>query len=162
MVNPKALIACGVLVILTVILSHFYYSRLSPDAQKAQHFLASMPEKEILAVEIAPYTVSSLTESPVILSDRAEIKAVADAMRAAPGASVNHPISRWVAILRLRTAKQDFGGQVSETSNGQGTLFWYASQVEGGWHYGVYRVDALASVLEALVKKHGKLALPQT
>ena len=71
--------------------------------------------------------------------------------RQAESVSPNHPQARWVAIIRFRLAGGEYGGQLEATTNHQGGLFWFASNVRGGWNYGAYRNDQLGPLFEQLV-----------
>lgn len=145
--NPGFVLVGGLL--LLVLLSAIWFMRLSPEAREAARFFEEMPAERILEVRISPYTVSSLLERELVIKDRARIAQLAGILRAARRAAPNHPKARWVAGLRLVTAERDYGGTVDATSNDQGVLIFYASQVQGGWNYGTRRADELGPLLEA-------------
>lgn len=137
--------------LLLVFSSAFWNMRLSPAAQEAARFFDTMPAERILEVRISPYTVSSLTQRELRITDRGRIDSLAKILRSALRDSPNHPKARWVAGLRLVTAERDYGGLVESTENGQGVLVMYASEVQGGWNYGSRRNDELGTLLEAWV-----------
>ena len=128
-----------------------YFGRYSGEARAARRFLAEMPVAEIREISIEPYTVSSLTDHVIVIRDREKIRRIAALFRGMPAVSPNHPSAKRVAIIRFQLADRQYGGQVETTTNNQGGLFWFASNVRGGWNYGAYRNDSIGPVFEQLV-----------
>lgn len=139
--------------LLLLFISAFWNMRLSPEAREAARFFDEMPSERILEVQLLPYTVSSLSDRVLRITDRARIASLANILRSARPVSLNHPSARWVATLRLITAERDYGGLVESTDNDQGVVVMYASEVQGGWNYGSRRADELGTLLEAWVKE---------
>lgn len=146
-------------VILGVFATTLYFGRYSPEARAARRFLREMPVAEIQEITIEPYTVLSLTDHAIVIRDPDRIGRIATVFREAVSVSPNHPHARWVAIVRFHLKDRDYGGQVEATTNDQGGLFWFSSNVRGGWNYGSYRNDQLGPLFEQLVadeKAHPK------
>lgn len=127
-----------------------YFNTLSPDARAARAFLREMPVADIREISIEPYTVSSLTDHVIVIRDREKIRRIAALFRGLTAVSPNHPSATWVAIIRFQLADRQYGGQVEATKN-QGGLFWFSSNVRGGWNYGAYRNDSIGPVFAQLV-----------
>jgi hypothetical protein len=128
-----------------------YFDTFSPDARAAHRFLRDMPAADIQEIAIEPYTVLSLTDHVIVIRDRNQISRIAAAFRGLESVSPNHPHARWVAIVRFQLADRQYGGQIETTTNNQSGLFWFASNVRGGWNYGAYRNDQLGPLFEQLI-----------
>jgi len=127
-----------------------YFGTYSGEARAARRFLEEMPVAEIREIQIEPYTVLSLTDHVIVIRDREKISRIAAIFRGMTAVSPNHPSANWVSIIRFQLADRQCGGQIESTNN-QGGLFWFASNVRGGWNYGCYRNDALGPFFEQLV-----------
>lgn len=127
-----------------------YFGTYSGEARAARRFLAEMPVADIQEISIEPYTVLSLTDHVIVIRDREKIRRVAALFRGMMAVSPNHPSATWVAIIRFQLADRQYGGQIETTKN-QGGLFWFSSNVRGGWNYGAYRNDSIGPVFEQLV-----------
>ena len=148
--NSRRVVWIGAIVILSVITVAQYFGRYSGEARAARSFLREMPVAEIREISIEPYTVLSLTDHVIVIRDREIISRIAALFRGLPAVSPNHPSANWVAIIRFQLADRQYGGQIEATKN-QGGLFWFASNVRGGWNYGAYRNDSIGPFFEQLV-----------
>ena len=151
------IIAGGMLSVVGVIK---YFDTFSPDARAARRFLREMPVTEIQEITIEPYTVLSLTDHVISVRDRDRISQIAAAFRNVVSVSPNHPHARWVAVIRFRLKDREYGGQIEPTTNDQGSLFWFASNIRGGWNYGCYRNDQLGPLFERLIADEKKPSKP--
>jgi hypothetical protein len=127
-----------------------YFGTYSAEARAARRFVRDMPISDIREIRIEPYAVSSLTDHVIVIRDRERISRIAALFRGMTAVSPNHPSANWVAIIRFQLADRQYGGQIEATKN-QGGLFWFSSNVRGGWNYGAYRNDSIGPLFEQLV-----------
>ncbi|MBF0547620.1 MAG: hypothetical protein HQM08_24485 [Candidatus Riflebacteria bacterium] len=158
--GPKVIVISGGILFFFILVSSIYSLRFSPDAKIARQFLREMPVEKIQEVVLEPYPVSSLIENNIQIKDRKRISEIAEAFRTLQPFSAEHPFANWVCFIRFKLADKDFGGQVELTNNGQGVIFWYSSDVVGGWNYGCFRQDTIGPILEKIAREEKTKTFP--
>lgn len=147
---PRRWFWVAMICLVSVVAVSQYFGRYSGEARAARRFLEEMPVAEIREIQIESYAVLSLTDHVIVIRDPEKIRRIAALFRDMTAVSPNHPSANWVAIIRFQLADRQYGGQIEATKN-QGGLFWFASNVRGGWNYGCYRNDSIGPLFEQLV-----------
>jgi hypothetical protein len=115
----------------------FCYRFVSPAAREGREFLEHLSLADIRYVRIDPTNDHSLVHGPLVVRDRAEIKALLTPMMGMWHVVPNHPVTTWSVIITIGTDRKEYGGVITGTSN-QGVLFTYRSSGPLHWVYQQY------------------------
>jgi hypothetical protein len=103
-----------------------------------------------------PDHATPLIHFDVVIADPDRIKKIAEILRTAPEASVNHPSTKWYAIVQMvtRDGTFEFGVLATAPGDSNGTLL--SPHHQSGWNLGSVRADGLEEILEDAVNKARK------
>lgn len=115
------------------------YRDINPDAQRGRALLEHLSARDIVSVRLEPARSKSVIATPLTITDRTLIDAVAAALTPMQAYAPNHPSMARSVVVYLRFKDREVGGLLQQVV-GVGPTFTYMSEGEAGWVFGTYQV----------------------
>jgi hypothetical protein len=111
----------------------------------------TIPPDAVEWIALRPLPSPRLTPlaAPIVVTEPDKIKKALATIRQSTPVLANHPLQEWQCQIEIATSSGSSFGTISATSN-EGVLLYVHSGATDGWHYGEYRNDALADLINAV------------